>query len=89
MWNHESWMNDRQEGGAERTSKTKGYKAAVKKYASAKKTREHPRPLSRIAERKGGGSQLGNMVNGWASSLKSPHEKALDKSKRRHESKAK
>lgn len=88
MWNHESWMNDRQEaGGGERVSKTKGYKTAMKKHAA--KTREHPRPLSRIAERKGKSSQLGNLVNGWKSSLQSSHEKALDKSKRRHENKVK
>lgn len=91
MNHHEDWMDRHQEGGGEmeRTSKTPGYRAAEKKYKKAKHTANHPRPLSKIAERKGKGSQLHNVVNGWATSLKSPHEKALDKSIRRHENKAK
>jgi len=47
------------------------------------------RPLSNIAQRKGKSSQLGNLVNGWATSLMTPQEKALHKAKGRQEKKIK
>lgn len=46
--------------------------------------RQHPRPLSKIADRKGSSSQLHHVVNGWKHSMMTPRQKALDKSLRRH-----
>lgn len=49
--------------------------------------RVHPRPLSSVIHRKGGSSQLSNVVQGWKHSMMSPHQKALDKAVRRHSEK--
>jgi hypothetical protein len=51
--------------------------------------RKHPRPLSSIAKRKGKGSQLSNLVQGWKHQLMSPRQKAIDKAKRRNDQKNK
>lgn len=50
--------------------------------------RKHPRPLSKLAERKGKNSQLKNLVQGWKHSMMNPKQKAIDKALRRHSQKS-
>lgn len=60
MNHHEDWMNRHQEGGGEteRTSKTKGYREAMKKHAARKAAPSQEKALNQMNGHNKGG-QIG------------------------------